>query len=119
MLFTKRLSIQSKLILLLLVVSLGSMLLIAVIGYRSGREALRASVTSHLTSLREAKADLIRARLKLIDDQVCALCEDRMIVEAMKDFKAAFDKLPPLKSGEEEKLKEFYKEEFLPDLKKN
>src|SRR5262245_22001495 len=93
MFLTKRLSIQSKLILLLLIVSLGSMIPIAVLGFRSGRGALERAVSNHLSSLRQAKVDLIRARLQHIRKQVITLSEDRMVIDAMKEFSSGFDKL--------------------------
>jgi hypothetical protein len=62
MLLTTRLSIQSKLVLLLLLVSIGSMFVIAVIGYTSGREALEQSVYHHMTSVRAARADQLQTR---------------------------------------------------------
>src|SRR3954451_14345425 len=93
MLLTKRLSIQSKLILLLLVVSLGSMIPIAVLGFRSGRGAIERTGSNHLSSLRQAKVDQIRTRLQHIRRQVITLAEDRMLVDAMKEFSSCFDKL--------------------------
>src|SRR5262245_56426141 len=107
MFLTKRLSIQSKLILLLLVVSLGSMIPIAVLGFRSGRAALERAVSNHLSSLRQAKVDLIRTRLQHIRKQVVTLAQDRMIIDAMKEFTSGFDKLQsaPLDDASQKKLR--------------
>ena len=59
-----RLSIQSKMILLLLAVSLSSIAVIAVIGYESGRSALMRSVESHLQGVRVAKTTTLKAMLE-------------------------------------------------------
>ena len=86
MFLTRRLSIQSKLVLLLLLVSIGSMLVIAVIGYRSGRAALEQSVYHHMTSVRAARADQLQTRIRLIRAQAVTLSEDRMVIDAMREF---------------------------------
>jgi class 3 adenylate cyclase len=114
----KRLSIQSKLVLLLLVVSIGSMFVISVIGYTSGREALEQSVYHHLTSVRASRADQLLTRLKLIRAQAITRSEDRMVIDAMREFLHAYHDLAQrsLSAREEEKLKAFYRKEFLPGL---
>jgi hypothetical protein len=118
MLLTTRLSIQSKLVLLLLLVSIGSMFVIAVIGYTSGREALEQSVYDHLTSVRAARADQLQTHVKLIRAQAITLSEDRMVVDAMREILQAYRDLAPhtLSAAEEEKLEAYYREEFLPAL---
>jgi class 3 adenylate cyclase len=118
MLLTKRLSIQSKLVILLLLVSIGSMFVISVIGYTSGREALEQSVYHHLTSVRAARADQLQTRVKLIRAQAITLSEDRMVLDAMGEFLKAYRDLDQhtLSAAEEEKLKAYYRDDFLPDL---
>jgi class 3 adenylate cyclase len=118
MLLTKRLSIQSKLVLLLLLVSIGSMFVISVIGYTSGREALEQSVYHHLTSLRAARADQLQTRVKLIRAQAVTLSEDRMVLDAMREFLKAYRDLArhPLGAPEEQKLERYYRNDFLPRL---
>jgi class 3 adenylate cyclase len=118
MLFTKRLSIQSKLVLLLLLMSIGSMFVISVIGYSSGRAALEQSVSHHLTSVRASRADQLQTRVKLIRAQVITLSEDRMVVNAMREFVKTYRQLDkhPLSAYAEEKLEAYYRNEFLPGL---
>jgi hypothetical protein len=86
MLLTERLSIQSKLVLRLLLVSIGSMFVISVIGYTSGREALEQSVYHHMTSEPASRADQLQTRIKHIRAQAITLSEDRMVVAAMREF---------------------------------
>ena len=118
MLLTKRLSIQSKLVLLLLLVSIGSMSVISVIGYTNGREALEQSVYHHLTSVRAARADQLQTRIKLIRAQVVTLSEDRMVLDAMRAFLKAYRDLArhPLSAPQQQKLEAYYRNEFLPAL---
>jgi class 3 adenylate cyclase len=118
MLLTKRLSIQSKLVLLLLLVSIGSMFVISVIGYKSGRQALEQSVYHHLTSVRAARADQLQSRVQLIRAQAITLSEDRMVLDAMRAFLKTYRDLAqhPLGAPEEQKLESFYRDDFLPRL---
>lgn len=58
MFLTKRLSIQSRLI-LLLVASFASLLTTSLIGYTAARDALRDRVFEQLTGLREARAETL------------------------------------------------------------
>lgn len=52
----KYLSIKSKLLIVLLSVSLGSVVTVAYLGFRSGHQALTASAFNQLTSVRASKA---------------------------------------------------------------
>ncbi|MCI0410132.1 MAG: HAMP domain-containing protein [Acidobacteria bacterium] len=120
MFLTKRLSIQSKLILLLLVTSLASLLTMAFIGYTSARNALQERVFSQLTGYREGRADQLREFLKFMRGQALTLSEDRMVVEAVKEFNAAYGSLADrsLRPEQEEQLKDYYRKEYLPALAK-
>lgn len=121
MFLTKRLSIQSKLILLLLVTSLTSLLTMAFIGYTSARDALKDRVFSQLTGYREARADMLGDYLKFLRGKALTLSEDRMVVDAVKEFRTAYQGLAdkPLPPEQEERLKGYYREEYLPALAKN
>src|ERR1044072_2923436 len=51
-----RISIQSKLLVMLLMTSILSVAVVGAIGYQSGRSSLRASVFDRLTELRESQS---------------------------------------------------------------
>jgi class 3 adenylate cyclase len=120
MLLLRHLSLQSKLILLLLVVNILSMLIIAYIGYASGRDGLEKSAADRLAGLREARADQLHTQLKFIRNQVTTLSEDRMVVDAMREFLAAYRKLDaqPIKPEWDKGLADFYRNDYLPALAK-
>ncbi|MBU6180541.1 MAG: hypothetical protein KGR69_12820, partial [Verrucomicrobia bacterium] len=71
----QRLSIQSKMILLLLGVSLVSILVVAWIGYRSGREALLQSVSAKLQGVQVAKSTTVGTMLSSLRDQVISMSD--------------------------------------------
>lgn len=118
MFLLRRFSIQSKLVLLLLLVSLGSVAVTAAIGFNSGRDAMQRSVSNQLIGLRESRADQLRSLIKFIRGQVQTYAEDQMVVQAMRDFRAAYRKLAagPPDPAAEAKLREHYQKEFLPEL---
>jgi class 3 adenylate cyclase len=116
-----RLGIQSKLILLLLGVSLASIGIVAWIGYTSGRDSLAQATADRLTALRVSKSTAIQTMLAALRDQVISISDSRVAIEAMRDLRAGFRELgtTPLTPAEEERLEAFYRSEFLPELAKH
>ncbi len=87
-------SIQSKLMLMLLSCSIMSVAVIGVIGYEAGRNAMRAAVSDRLIELRESQK---RAVETLFRDLTNSLIVDSRrgstAVEAVQAFTAGFDQL--------------------------
>jgi len=120
--------LQTKLIFLLVLVSLVSMAVVAAVCYRSARQSLEQNVYDRLTSIREARKAQLAARMTFVRGQVNTLSEDKMVLDAIKDFKAAVAKLPETLQGEkalaqtperDKGLRQFYEKDFLPALRKN
>lgn len=113
-----RLSIQSKLILLLLAVTLASIAAVAWIGYASGRDSLAQATADRLTALRVGKTATLDAMLRSLRDEVISLSDTRRVVEGMRDLRTAFRDLStrPLSPAEQAKLDDFYATDFLPKL---
>lgn len=113
-----RLSIQSKMILLLLAVSLTSIGVIAAIGYSSARTALIRSAENQLQGIRVAKTTTLKEMLDALRDQVISISDSRAVIEGMSEFRNAYRELSSkaLSSNEEEKLKDFYNTIYLPEL---
>ncbi|MFK8182190.1 MAG: adenylate/guanylate cyclase domain-containing protein [Phormidesmis sp.] len=115
-----RLSIQSKLMTMLLAVSIGSIVVIAYEGYRSGRTAIRNSVEERLLSLRSSKASQIEGYFRTLRSEVEVLGAYPTTINAMKGLAAAF----PTVLGESKSidatrvggLRTFYKDTFAPRL---
>lgn len=118
MLGLNRLSIQSKMIVLLLAVSLCSIAVIAGIGYRSAKEALTASVENQLQGVRVAKTTTLKEMLGALRDQAILMSDSRMVIDAMLSFNRGYRDLSSktLSSDEQEQLKNFYRNDFLPKL---
>ena len=117
----KLLGIKSKILIMLLGVSLGSIVIIAYLAFRSGNQALTEGVFDHLTSVRAAKACQIESYLEGIESQVRVLGQDHMVASAALRFREAFAALADQEiPGEwDEALDAYYRDEFLPRLQEN
>lgn len=119
MLGLERLAVQSRLIVLLLAVSLGSILAIGWIGYRSARDTITHVVRQQLQSVRHSRTTALVDMLKGLRDQVLSISDGRMATEGMEGFRRGFAGLEDasLKPEQEEELRAWYAEEFIPELK--
>jgi len=113
-----QLSIKSKLIIMLLVVSGFSTLITAYLGYRSGQKNLTERVFNQLTSVRASKAYQIETYFQTIRHHAQTMSENPAIISAMAEFDAAMKDLqtvsvpPPANSA----LATYYQEELLTRL---
>lgn len=114
------LSIKSKLIVMLLIVSGCSTLVIAYLGYRSGQSNLTNRVFSQLTSVRASKAYQIESYFKNIQNHTQTLSENPAIVAAMQEFESAYQQLQTatIPASFDQKIAAYYRETFLPRLAK-
>ena len=116
-----RLSIQSKMILLLLAVALSSLAIMAWIGFQSGKSALERAVENQLRGIQVAKTSALKTKLESLRDQVISMSDSRMAIEGMKAFDQAFEQIPAESANRDvdEGLRMFYANSFIPDLRKN
>lgn len=121
MLFFKHLSIKSKLIIMMLAVSMSAIAVIGYLGHRSASLALEESSFNHMTSIRASKTYQIESYFKNIQNYVTMLGEDRMTVDAMNEFEQAYRDLANREIPRDwnEKLEAYYLKEFLPKLENN
>lgn len=116
-----KLSIKSRLTLMLIVVSLLSILIIGFLGWQNGQRALNQAIFNQLTSIRASKASQIELYFDRIFSQARTLAEDRMVVNAMQQFKVGYQEgSERLLSAEQYQLvTDYYDQEFLPRLAEN
>ena len=112
------LTIRNRALLVLALVGVGASGLTAHTGWRDAREALVEQSFQKLTAVREAKADQVEVYFQSIVDQVITLSDDTMILEAMRDFAAAFSvPAPDPEPREATDLRLYYEREVLPRLR--
>ena len=89
----RKLSIQSKLMLMLLGVCISSIIAIAYVGYNNGRQALNNSIRNQLISLRETKAHEIESYFQTVGSQVQTISEIGSVAQTIKELKVAYQEL--------------------------
>ena len=113
-----RLSIQSKLIIAIVLISITAAIITGILGYRSGESALKQSIYERLTAIRISKARQIENFMTQLNNQVLTYSEDLMIIEATREFRKAAEPLrkKTLAPQESARIVEFYEKSFLPEL---
>ncbi|MFN5393230.1 MAG: hypothetical protein ACK5EO_04940, partial [Planctomycetota bacterium] len=116
-----RLSIQSKMILLLLLVALSALAVMAWIGYVTGKSSLEKSVQNQLKGIQVAKTTALKTRLESLRDQVVSMSDSSIVLEGMKSFAKAFDDLEQasLSPEQSQQVQDFYTKTFIPKLKEH
>ncbi|MCP2727514.1 adenylate/guanylate cyclase domain-containing protein [Limnofasciculus baicalensis] len=115
-----RISIKSKLQIMLLTVSLCSIMVVGYLGWSWARAALKETIFNQLTSVRSSKASQVESYFNNLRNHVETLCEDRMVVEAMMEFNQAFKELDSQSIPPDWDIAtaNYYKNEFFPRLSK-
>lgn len=116
----RSLGFQSKLLIMLLAVSVLSVLVAGVIGYVSGTNSLRAAEYQRLIQLRESRDREITAFYNGVVNAATVLTHSAATVNAVKDFTGAFADLQttPLPPGARESVDRYYATVFDPALEK-
>lgn len=116
----RSLGFQSKLLIMLLAVSVLSVLIAGILGYISGTNSLRNAEYQRLVQLRESRDREITAFYEGISNAATVLTHSNAAITAMKDFTGAFAELQktPLPPGAKEAVDNYYATVFDPALEK-
>ena len=87
------LSIKSLILLMLLAVSIGSNLVVGVIGYINGTDSLKAAAFDRLVEVRDSRAREVTALFESIQSSLLLASRDSAIVDAEQAFSSAYDEL--------------------------
>ncbi|WP_375512499.1 hypothetical protein [uncultured Nostoc sp.] len=114
----KQLSIKTKLIVMLLVVSLCAMLASTFICSSAGKSLLTEKVFNQLTSLRAAKTYQIQDYFENLNNHSQTLSEDMTVIAAMQEFKTAYRELDKsiVPADFDKKIDTYYQTQFLTRL---
>ena len=113
-----RFGIMSKLLLMLLVTSVVSCLLVGIVGYVSGRDALRQKAFDQLTFVRNARESEIDREYNRLLQQLVVFTRGNTARQAMAAFDAAFDELATARidNDKSQALANYYANTFVPKL---
>ena len=110
-----RLSIQSKIMLILLVSSLASLGVIGAVEYVSGRKLLMPVAAERMTQLREAQKRAVEMLFADLTDSLIVYTRGSTAEEAVTAFTAGFDQLAdaPTDPGEQQALETYYTDKLI------
>lgn len=109
-----RMSIQSKLLLMLLLTSILSAAVVGAIGYQSGRSSLRASVFDRLTEIRESQSRQLETQFSDLKNSLAIYSRGNTAAEAIAAFTAGFAELDAatINIGQAASLRRYYDRMF-------
>jgi class 3 adenylate cyclase len=110
-----RLSIQSKIMVLLLVSSLASLGVICVVEYVSGRRALLPAAAERMISLRESQKRAVEMLFGDLTNSLIVYSSGSTVVEAVQAFTAGFDELgnATIDPAQQQSLVNFYNDKLI------
>jgi len=116
----RSLGFQSKLLIMMLTVSVISVLVAGLIGYLSGTNSLRNAEFARLIQLRESRSQAITTYYSGITNSATVLTHSPSTVSAMTEFTTAFADLQktPLPPGAKEAVDNYYATVFDPALER-
>lgn len=114
-------SIQSKVLLMLLVSSLASLGVIGTVEYVAARNALLPAASERMTQLREAQKRAIETLFSDLSDSLVVYSRGNTALEAVQAFTAGFDELAnaPVDPGQQRALVDFYNERLIKPLERD
>ena len=113
-------SIRYKLLALLLLLGITAFAATGTIAYIKSLRALKQDVTNQLAGVRRSKAFQIETYYRTIHSHVLTLSEDRMFIDAMRQFRAAYQVLnaQPIPAQLRNAVLENYRSTFYPEVQK-
>ena len=111
-------SLRYKLLFVLSQFGIAIFLVTSLMAYVKHVRSLRQSITNQLTSVRRAKAYQLESYYRTIHRHVQTLSEDRMFIEAMREFRDAYRKLDssPVSLGVRDAVTRDYSDRIYPQM---
>ncbi|MFZ0905482.1 MAG: adenylate/guanylate cyclase domain-containing protein [Mycobacterium sp.] len=115
-----RLSIQSKIMVMLLVSSLASLAVICVVEYIAGRHALLPAAEERAVQSREAQKRAIEMLFADLTNSLAVYSSGSTAVEAVQAFTAGFDELAnaTIDPGQQQSLVNFYNDKLIKPIQR-
>ncbi|MHA3021427.1 adenylate/guanylate cyclase domain-containing protein [Mycobacterium sp. BMJ-28] len=109
-----RVSIQSKLLVMLLATSILSAAVVGFIGYQSGRESLRNSVFDGLTEIRQSQTRQLAGQISDLKNSLVIYSRGSTATQALQAFTAGFDQLAAasIDPQQQQAITDYYDNQF-------
>src|SRR5690606_6965613 len=96
------LSIQSLLLIMLLLVSITANVVVGILGYLNGNEALRSAAIDRVVEVRDSRAREIERLFETIENSMLVHSRGESVIEASVGFNEAFAELADVELAAEE-----------------
>jgi class 3 adenylate cyclase len=115
-----RWGLAAKLFAILILLGAIAVLVTGGLGYVRARDALEATIYNQLTAARQAKARQVETYFRNIRNDLRLLATSKMVVEATRDFHAAYEQLEqkPVPDDMQRKVDDWYAQNILPDARR-
>jgi class 3 adenylate cyclase len=109
-----RISIQSKLLVMLLVTSILSAAVVGLIGYQSGQSSLRTSAFDRLTEIRQSQTRQLNAQINDLQNSLVIYSRGSTATEAIQAYTAGFDQLnnATITPAQQQAISKYYNDVF-------
>jgi len=113
-------SLRYKLLAILLLLGITTFAVTGAISYVKQFHSLKENVTNQLTSVRRSKAFQLESYYRTIHNHVLTLSDDRMFIDAMREFRGAYNSLnaKPVPEEVRQAVFEDYRRRVYPDLER-
>ena len=117
---SRSLSVQSKLILAFITLTLTAIGVMSWIGYASARDSLREAAERELMGLQRSKSALVHTILRSARNEALSLSASEAVATAAREVLAGYRQLAqePVTPEMQAEVRRFYREEFRPALTK-
>jgi class 3 adenylate cyclase len=110
-----KVSIQSKLVVMLVLCAIVSAAVVGIIGFQAGRGSLRDSAFNRLTEVRQSQSRALAGQLSDLKNSMIIYAHGDTIRSALADFTAGFDALEtkPINPAQSQAITDYYTNTYL------
>jgi class 3 adenylate cyclase len=113
-----RFSIQSKLVLMMVLCTIIAATAVGVIAFQAGRISLRTQVFNRLTELRESQSRALESEFKDLENSLVLYSHGAIAEPALQAFNAGFDQLADatINPAQQQSITDYYNNVFMKDI---
>lgn len=113
-----RFSIQSKLVLMMVLCTIIAALVVGSIAFQAGRSSLRTQVFNRLTEVRQSQSQALQREFKDLKNELVIYSHGTVAVPALQAFEAGFDQLADatINPAQQQSISDYYANSFLKDI---
>jgi class 3 adenylate cyclase len=113
-----KVSIQSKLVVMMVVCTIVAATVVGIIGFQAGRNSLRDSVFSRLTEVRETQARALQVQLMDLKNSMIVYTRGATTKNALAAFTAGFNQLQsqPISPAQSQSITDYYDNGFIKEV---